>query len=273
MASDMGDAKCQPGAQRDLPALALENVSVRHARAPRPSLARATLCVRAGEVVLLVGANGAGKSTLLRLGAGLLEPTEGAVRLGGVDARELTRRAAARSVAFVAQAEAVPEGFSVREVVTMGRAPHQGPWMGETAEDRCAIDVAIERMDLVGHERRPIETLSGGEQRRVAVARALAQTSRLLLLDEPAASLDLRHRVELHEALAAIAARDRIACVAATHDFDVAAPYASRVVLLDSGRIVADGPPDEVLTRENVRAVFGIDPGGGARWRVTREAG
>jgi iron complex transport system ATP-binding protein len=215
--------------------------------------------VTSGEVVVLVGANGAGKSTLLRVAAGLLTPSSGTVRIAGADVRTLSRRATARSVAFVAQSESVPGGFRVREVVAMGRAPHQGGWMTESASDRAAIDDAVARAELEPLADRRIETLSGGEQRRVAVARALAQRPSLLLLDEPAANLDVRHRLELHDALARIAAHDGIACVVATHDLDAAARYASRVVLLRKGQITAEGSPDQVLTPASLRTTLDVE--------------
>jgi iron complex transport system ATP-binding protein len=239
--------------------LALHEVCVRYASATAAALERVSLCVASGEVVVLVGANGAGKSTLLRVSAGLIEPNRGTVRIAGVDARRLSRRAIARAVAFVAQSEAVAGGFLVREVVAMGRAPHQGAWMIESEADRQAIDEAMARTELEPLANRRVETLSGGEQRRVAIARALAQRPGLLLLDEPAANLDVRHRLELHETLARIAATDRIACVVATHDLDAAARFASRVVLVRNGRIEATGTPDEVLTPARLRAVLDAD--------------
>ena len=164
-----------------------------------PALCRTSPCrVRAGEVAALLGANGAGKSTLLRVAAGLLAPTTGTVAHRRPRRR---RRRAARSSRggsrSCRRARRSRSGFRVREVVAMGRAPHQGMWMRESAEDRAAVDDAMARCDLATFAERPVETLSGGEQRRVAIARALAQKPRVLLLDEPAAFLDVRHRLEL----------------------------------------------------------------------------
>lgn len=229
-----------------------------------------------GETVALIGANGAGKSTLLRVGAGLLEPFEGTVRIGGADVRQLSRRHVARVVAFVAQNESVPAGFRVREIVAMGRAPHQGAWMTENAADEKAIAQAMARTDLEALANRAVETLSGGEQRRVAIARALAQQPELLLLDEPAANLDVRHRLELHETLSRIAEARRIGCIVATHDLDAVARHASRVVLLKGGRVVADGSPDDVLVPDLLRTTLdaevevGIHGPSGSRYFVPR---
>jgi iron complex transport system ATP-binding protein len=201
----------------------------------------------------LLGPNGAGKSTLLRLAGGLVLPTEGTVRVGGVDTRGLHRSAAARSVAFVAQNEIAPPGFRVREVVAMGRAPHQGRWMQETERDRSVIDEAIADASLGDLVDRPVETLSGGELRRVAIARALAQKPRVLLLDEPGAFLDVRHRLELYERIVAVAAAEGVACVVAMHDLESAVRFASHVLLLRDGIVVAAGPPREALTPETLR--------------------
>jgi len=241
-----------------LAALALEHVSVRYPRATRPALDRVTLSVRAGEIVALLGPNGAGKSTLLRVAAGLLVH-EGGARLFGRDLGRMERRETARLVALVPQTEPGATGFRVREIVAMGRAPHQDGWMRERPEDRAAVDEAMARCDLRDVADRTVETLSGGEQRRVAVARALATRPRVLLLDEPAAFLDVRHRLELYELLADVVARDGIACLVAMHDLDAAARVAASVVLMRAGRVVAAGAPGDVMTPPTLRETFDAD--------------
>ena len=245
-------------------ALTLEHVTFRYAEATRASLLEVTMSVRAGEVVALLGANGAGKSTLLRVAAALCPPSEGAARIDGKDARELPRRAIARIVAFVPQSEHAPTGFRVREIVAMGRAAHQGAWMHERPQDTRAIEEALRRCDVAALADRRMETLSGGEQRRVAMARALAQEPRLLLLDEPAAFLDVRHRVDLYAQVASIARDGAMACVIALHDLDAAMRFASRAVLLHEGRVTADGPPAEVMTPERLGAALGARIAAGA---------
>ena len=239
--------------------LELDRVSVRYAGAPTSALSEVTLRVRQGEVAALLGANGAGKSTLLRVAAGLLAPTSGTVRIGGRDASQDTRQTLARRVAFVPQSEAVPFAFRVRDVVAMGRAPHQGAWMRESSEDRTAIDDALERCDLTGLAERLVETLSGGELRRVSIARALAQRPRVLLLDEPAAFLDVRHRLSFYGLLAEVAESQRIACAVAMHDLDAAARFATSAVLLCAGRVVASGAPGDVMTVDQLRAALGAE--------------
>jgi iron complex transport system ATP-binding protein len=236
--------------------LELDHVSVVYRGSPTPALAEVTLGVRAGDLVALLGANGAGKSTLLRVAAGLVAATSGTARVGGRDLPQISRQALARHLAFVPQSETMPVGFRVRDVVAMGRAPHQGAWMRETAEDAAAIDDAVGRCDLARLVGRSVETLSGGEQRRVAIARALAQRPRVLLLDEPAAFLDVRHRLGFYELLAETAARDGIACAVAMHDLDAAARFATSVVLMREGRVLASGKPDEVMSAEQLGAAL-----------------
>ncbi len=253
------NARPEPSTPASSPAAAdleFDSVSVRYPDAPTPALSDVTLRVRGGEVAALLGANGAGKSTLLRVAAGLLLPTAGAVRIGGLDARRDSRQTLARRVAFVPQSEVVPVAFQVRDVVAMGRAPHQGTWMRETSEDREAIDEAMARCDLAALAARPVETLSGGEQRRVSIARALAQRPRVLLLDEPAAFLDVRHRLLFYGLLAEAAERDGIACAVAMHDLDAAARFATSAVLLRAGRVVASGAPEDVMTADRLGAAL-----------------
>ncbi|HEX3770493.1 MAG TPA: ABC transporter ATP-binding protein [Polyangiaceae bacterium] len=252
--------------------LELEHVSVQFPSAPTSALSDVSLTVNPGDVAALVGANGAGKSTLLRVAAGAVRPTAGVARIGGVDVSAKSRRELARTTAYVPQSEALARGFRVRDVVAMGRAPHQGLWMQETDADRATVDEALARCDLEGHADRPVETLSGGEQRRVAIARALAQRPRVLLLDEPAAFLDVRHRLSFYRLLAETAARDAIACVVAMHELDAAARFASTAVLMREGRIVATGAPNDVLTPARLEAALdaeiavGTHAGSGQRY-------
>jgi iron complex transport system ATP-binding protein len=258
------------------PALLATGVSVRYPRASSPALEKVSLRVEAGRVAALLGPNGSGKSTLLRVAAGTVPTTAGDVRVFGETVEKADRQRLARVVAFVPQTETVVLGFRVRDVVAMGRAPHQDGWMRERAEDRDVIDEVLVRCDLVGLRERRVEELSGGEQRRVAVARALAQRPRLLLLDEPAAFLDVRHRMELYDLLEEIAANDRVACVIAMHELDAAAQVASQVLLLRDGRVIAAGTPHEVMTPEKLRDAFdavidtSVHAATGQRYFVTR---
>jgi iron complex transport system ATP-binding protein len=247
-------------------AIELRGVSARYpghrlegARGGDGPLEDASLAVDAGDLVIVLGPNGAGKSTLLRVLAGTLAPAQGEALLFGAPLAGLDRREIARSVAVVRQSDEVSFGFSVRQVVAMGRAPHQGAWMREGDGDRAIVDRALSRCDLEGLAVRPVAELSGGEQKRVSIARALAQEPRVLLLDEPSAFLDVRHELDLYDRLADQVSREQLACVVVMHDLNIAAQYASRVVLMKRGRIVAQGKVEEVMTHARLKETFDAD--------------
>jgi len=223
----------------------------------REALEDVSLAARAGEFVGLVGPNGAGKSTLVRLAAGLLAPSRGEVRLAGLDPHRAPRRAVARVCALVPQEPRVTWSFTVRETVMMGRAPHQGLLAIPGPFDHGAVRGALEACDLVALADRRVDALSGGERRRVFFARALAQEPRVLLLDEPTAFLDLGHQVAAMR-LAQVAARGGLCVVAVLHDLNLAAAACDRLVVLSRGRVVAEGPPAEVVTAERVREVWEV---------------
>ena len=218
-----------------------------------------SLSVDPGELVAVLGPNGAGKSTMLRVLSGELAPIEGEAKLFGEPLAGMDRRDIARRVAVVAQNDEIAFRFPVRDVVAMGRAPHQGGMMRETPKDRDAVERAIARCDLEKLVSRPVDELSGGEKRRVAIARALAQEPRVLLLDEPAAYLDVRHQIDLHELLAEEVERSKLACVVSLHDLNVAAQYATRVALLSDGELVGAGRVEEMMTYATLKRVFGAD--------------
>jgi iron complex transport system ATP-binding protein len=213
----------------------------------RAVLKGVTLSVGPGEVVALIGPNGAGKTTLLKALAGLLVPRSGRVEVA------LPR---ARTVAYLAQSEDLPLEWTVREVVELGRLPYVGFWRDLSAADRRAVARAMDRTATTELAARPVGALSGGERQRVALARALAQEPRVLLLDEPATHLDLRHQVDLFDALREEAAAG-IAVVAVMHDLGFAA-QADRCVLLSEGTVRADGPPAVALDPDLLGEIYGI---------------
>ena len=223
-----------------------------------PVLRGVTLAARRGEIVGLTGPNGSGKSTLLRALAGLQKPYAGGIWLGGEALGSTAPSARARQIAFMPQsAERHP--FTVLETVLMGRYPHLGRFELEGRRDR---DIALEVMRRAGVEEfagRQIDTLSGGERQRVLLARALAQQADVLLLDEPTAALDLKHRLLVMDAVREEAVARDVAVIAAMHDLSLAGRYCDRLLLMDAGRIISGGAPDEVLTPENLRAAFGVE--------------
>jgi iron complex transport system ATP-binding protein len=215
-----------------------------------------SLSVEAGTLCAVLGPNGAGKSTLVRVLSGLLPVQRGEVRILGDGLTGLDRAAVARRVAVVTQSADVALGFTVEEVVMMGRAPHQTAWMEPTADDREAVERALQACELDSLRHRPVEALSGGEQKRVAIARALAQEARVLILDEAGAHLDVRHLVAMHELVRREVAERELACIAVVHDLNLAAQYADKVALLRAGRLVAEGTVPEVMTYRRLSEAF-----------------
>jgi iron complex transport system ATP-binding protein len=226
----------------------------------RPVVRDVDLTIRAGERVALIGPNGAGKSTLLRTMTGLARPVAGEVVLDGTPIERLDRGTIARRLAVVPQQAALPFATRVEEVVALGRLPHEDPIRGARPADRAATAAAIERVGLGHLLGRDARELSLGERQLVLLGLAVAQAAPVLLLDEPTVHLDLRHQVETMELLVDLNERDGTAIVAVLHDLALATLFFPRLVLIDRGRIVADGAPGEVLSDERIRDVFGVDP-------------
>lgn len=230
-----------------------------HGGGRRSVLGAVNLAVAPGELLALVGANGSGKTTLLRVLSGVLEPDAGELRLFGRPAAAWSRMELARRVAVLPQSLDLPIGFRVGELVAMGRLPHARSLFGSSADDELAVVRALGDADALDLALRTADELSGGERQRVLVAMALAQEPRLLLLDEPTLHLDLAHQIALLETMQRLRRQRGIAVVAVMHDLSLAAAAAPRVAVLDGGRIVADGPSDDVLTPDLVRRVFGVE--------------
>lgn len=212
----------------------------------------ASFSLQPGTLTALVGPNGAGKSTMLSLLAGDMDPTEGQVLIGDAEATSWPARRLAQQRAVMLQQHSAHFGFSVTETVAMGRLPHEV----DRERDDQLVEEAIRESDLDGLRRRDVTTLSGGESARVAFARSAAQTTPILLLDEPTAALDLRHQ----EVLLQAARRRRAegaAVVVVLHDLNLAGRYADRVLVFSQSRLVADGTPEEVLTPERIQEVYG----------------
>jgi len=233
--------------------------TVRFAYREAPVFDALELALAAGEVTAVLGPNGTGKTTLIRLAAGSLRPGAGRVLLEGRDLASIPAAARARAVAVVPQESRPAFDFTAREVVRMGRAPHLGLLGIETRRDVEVVDESMRRTAVSDLSDRPFLDLSGGERQRVIVARALAQEPALLLLDEPTAFLDLRHRLLLYDLLTRLNRDTGLTLLIASHDLDLAARFADRIVLLHSGKVAADGPPTEVLTPEHLRQVYGVE--------------
>ena len=223
----------------------------------RPVLRDVSFAVAEGERIGLVGPNGSGKTTLLRAVAGLL-PHTGTLDLRGRAVRSWAPRERAREVALVRQQQELGVDFTVENVVALGRAPHLGWFAPLGAADTRRVSEALAAVDLASFADRPVPHLSGGEQQRVFLAQALAQDAPLLLLDEPTAHLDVRHQLDLLARVRALGEAGRTV-VAAVHDLELAARFADRLWVLDRGRLVADGPPADVLHPALLRDVFRVE--------------
>jgi iron complex transport system ATP-binding protein len=217
-----------------------------------------SLAVPAGGWLGVIGPNGAGKSTLLRAIAGLV-PSSGDVFIDGVDASSLRPRERAQRVAIVAQRPLLPPMMTVADYVLLGRTPHIGYLDTETRSDMDAAVRALERLDAAGFGHRPLGTLSGGEQQRVVLARALAQAAPVLLLDEGTNALDIGSQQQVLELVSELRAEDRLTVLSAMHDLTLAAQYADSVTLLGGGRVVAAGAPVEVIREELIAAHYRAD--------------
>jgi len=213
----------------------------------------------AGEVVGLVGPNGSGKTTVIRVASRALHPTSGAVRVNGVDPYAITARHAARMVAVVPQEVAPVFSFTALEVALMGRSPHRSGWRLGSGEDWARVREAMRTTGVAELADRPIEELSGGERQRVILAQALAQDAPVLLLDEPTTHLDLLHVLEVLAVVRDLAERKRTAVLSIFHDLNLAAATCDRMYVLSGGRVVAEGPPDRVLTRSLLAEVYRVE--------------
>ncbi len=216
------------------------------------------LAVPEGEWLSLVGPNGAGKTTLVRTLTGAQGHT-GCVELVGRSGGDLSPRERARLLAVVPQHPVIPPGIAVFDYVLLGRVAHQGLRCTPSRRDRRRALAVLQRLDLDGMAGRRVDTLSGGERQRVVLARALVQEAELLVLDEPTAALDVGHQLEVLELIADIRTERRLTVVTTVHDLSVAGQFADRIAVLAGGRLVADGPPADVLTPATIGAHWGVE--------------
>lgn len=225
----------------------------------RPILSEVSLQVAKGTWLGILGPNGAGKTTLIRAVSGLI-PSTGEITLMDRPIERWSARERAREVALVAQSVPMYFDFSVRDLVLLGRSPHKRWLAPYTAEDETIAAHALDQVDMAGFEERSVLTLSGGEQRRVLLAQALAQDASLLLLDEPTSHLDVRHEYGFMETVRSLVDSGRTA-VGVFHNLELAARFADQLLILDRGRVAAQGTPGQALTAERIRSVFAMEAG------------
>lgn len=214
-----------------------------------------TLAAQPGKVLGLLGPNGSGKSSLLRLLSGLRRPASGRVLLEGRNIQSIGRRALARRMALVEQHATTEANVRVRDVVSLGRIPHRSPFSGWTVQDQAAVDAALDRVGMLDRTDRYWHSLSGGERQRVHLARALAQAPRELLLDEPTNHLDIQHQMALLKLVGELS----LTTIVALHDINHAAMFCDQLMVLDGGKLVAQGGPEEILSEALMREVFCVE--------------
>lgn len=235
--------------------IAFSGAVVRYARLERPALDGVSLEAPSGAVTAVVGPNGSGKSTLVRALLGRVALSTGAVTIAGVDARQHSRVEVARRVAVVTQREEAVFPISVRDYVALGRLPHRGAWSADSAEDRAAVNAAMEATEVAAFAVRAIDELSGGEWQRVRFARALAQGGDAFVADEPTTFLDIAHAMAVFDVLGRVAREGR-AVLLISHDLNLVARFADRLVLLSRGRVAAAGTVDDVMRADVLEPVY-----------------
>lgn len=217
-----------------------------------------SLTVESGEFVGILGPNGSGKTTLLRILASALKPGSGTVLLDGEDISKMPCKAIARKIAVVPQNGYIPFHFSVLEIVLMGREPHMRRFAREDQQDMDIALLAMKSTGVIRFAGRSVLELSYGERQRVMIARALAQEPGILLADEPTSHLDPGYQVEIMDVLKSLSERENLAVLAVLHDVNLASLYCDRLILLDHGKIVAEGSPWEVVREEILESVYGV---------------
>jgi iron complex transport system ATP-binding protein len=236
----------------------VESLIFRHKAAEWPILHEVSFSLDQGEIMALLGPNGSGKTTLFNCIAGHWQPKSGHIRLCGDDVLALSHRERARRLAVVQQDHGSTFSYSVREMVLMGRTSHVGPLGSPGTVDYAAVDEALAAVGIDGLSERDVMRVSGGELQMVLVARALAQESPIMLLDEPTSHLDLRNQLAVLKCIRETARQRGLTVVMTLHDPNLALMFADRVVLLKDGQVVGDGLPEAVVTESAIAAVYGV---------------
>jgi len=217
------------------------------------------LNIQQGEIIAIVGPNGCGKTTLLKHLNKNLHPDSGKVMIGDTDLEELTKSAIARKIASVPQTNEIRFSFIARDIVAMGRMPFLDTFRGESSDDIRIINEAMEKANVINLADRFINTMSGGERQRVIIARALAQTPEIVLLDEPTLHLDISTQFDVLDLVKKLAQEENLTVVIVSHDLPMVVRYCDRIVMLKDHKIFAMGKPEDVLTPENMREIFDVD--------------
>ncbi|HEN20557.1 MAG TPA: heme ABC transporter ATP-binding protein [Desulfobacteraceae bacterium] len=227
-----------------------------HSYGNNPVLKKISFSVNKGNFFIIIGPNGSGKTTLMRIISGILKPDEGELDILGRPIHKYSRKSMARIIAFVPQLEVVDFPFTVYEIVLMGRSPHQGMLGLEKKSDLEVIGQAMEFTGVEHLARRRLDQLSGGERQRVFIARAISQEPQIILLDEPTASLDLRHQVRVMDLMERLKNEKGITVIMVSHDVNLAAMYCDELLLLKEGQVLSLGPPNEVLTFQAIENAY-----------------
>lgn len=215
--------------------------------------------VRPGEILGILGPNGCGKTTMLKNLNRNLSPHKGCILLDGTDLEEMHKRDIAKRIASVPQSNEIRFAFTVREMVEMGRMPFQEAFRGNSSEDERIVDESMELTGISGMSDRLINTMSGGERQRVIIARAIAQSPEIILMDEPTLHLDINMQFEVLDLVSDLAKRKGLTVIIVSHDLPMVARYCDRMILIHDRTVYAEGTPEEILTPENMRTVFNID--------------
>lgn len=247
---------CLSAVSKFLIMLEVQEISVGYGE--REVLRKVAFELREGETIVLLGANGAGKTTLIRALNGTLPTSRGEILLNGQPLSGISRREIARNIAVVAQENETRFPVTVLEFVLSGRYVHGNAFGWETDADVEFAEKALADCDLTGYATRLMNHLSGGERQRVVLARAVATNARILLLDEPTANLDLAHQAMMFRLVRERCRQGNYSAIVITHDLNLASEFADEIIMLDAGRIAAKGTPQEVLSAEIVKDIFGV---------------
>lgn len=238
-------------------AIQLNHVTARYRE--KPVLQDISLTIEAGEMIGILGPNGAGKSTLFAILSGLLAPASGTVEVFGAPIQRMAPEARAKAIAVVPQDLDIPVAYTVEEIVMMGRTALIGRFSSPSQKDRQSVERALVYTDVADIRHAPLNELSGGERQRAIVAMVLAQEPRIILMDEATSHLDINHRLEIMQLVERLNREDGVTVLMISHDLQIAAEFSQRLILLDHGKLVTDGPPATVLTEDTLRQVYHCD--------------